>query len=482
MNINEAELSITRVVGERGDVSNGGETEDHNLIVVGMAGSNASLTLYDKGEYLDFTQADEMGDWAKSLSSLSTGFHELTAKTSNGESTSNAWSFTIVSAAVRPDISHVQDLRGNLIENGGTTQDTIVILFGTAQDSIVEILDDTTSWGTAQVDGNNIWSKRLAGIEIGEHRFTARNTSDGLASLPWVLTVESANTAPVIVRVQDSNNQDITNGGSTEDTSIVLSGTAMASATIEVLDETTSWGTVPVSLSGRWSKPLAGLEFGLHRFRAKEVSSQLESLPWQLTVVNDPLVIDTSPMRLDGFSIYMGWPRTDNDSPGNTQVRRPTGGSGVYSYSSGNTAIARVDANGKVWGVGWGETTVSVSDEKSNVVTFPVFVTNVYELRHSSSQYTHAQAVRYFETLSSRYIAYEQRAQDEMVRLYQRPYVYLDQHYWCPVHEGCGGGLGLCFLYPEQSLGCADPNLIYDMLILAEIGTAVEPNVMRFRG
>ena len=482
MNINKADLSIIRVVGEHGEVSNDGETEDHNFIVAGMAGGNASLTLYDRGEYIDFVQAEEMGDWAKSLRSLSAGFHELEARTSNGESTSNAWRFTVVSAAVRPAISHVQDLRGNLIENGGTTQDTIVTLFGTAQDSLVEILDDTTSWGTAQVDGNKIWNKRLAGIEIGEHRFMARNADDGLESLPWLLTVESATTAPVIVRAQDSNNQDITDGGSTEDTSIVLSGAAMANATIEVLDETTSWGTVPVSLSGSWSKALAGLEFGLHRFRAKEVSSQLESLPWQLTVVNDPLVIDTSPLHLDGFSIYMRWPRTDNDSPGNTQVRRPTGGSGVYRYSSGNTAVAQVDANGKVRGVGWGETTVSVSDEQSNVVTFPVFVTNVYELRHASLQYTHAQAVRYFESLSSRYLAYEQRAQDEMVRLYQRPFVYLDQHYWCPVHEGCGGGMALCFLYPEQSLGCADPNLMYDFLVLAEIGTAVDPKVKCFRG
>lgn len=480
MNINEADLSITRVVGERGDVSNGGETEDHNFIVAGMAGGNTSLTLYDRGEYIDFVQAEEMGDWAKSLSSLSTGFHELTAKTSNGESTSNAWRFTIVSASVGPDISHVQDLRGNLIENGGTTQDTIVTLFGTAQDSIVEILDDTTSWGTAAVDGNNIWNKRLAGIEIGEHRFTAINTSDGLESLAWVLTVESANTAPVIIRVQDSNNQDITNGGSTEDTSIVLSGTAMASATLEVLDETTSWGTVPVSLSGSWSKSLAGLEFGLHRFRAKEVSSQLESLPWQLTVVNDPLVIDTSPMRLDGFSIYMDWPRTDNDSPGNTQVRRPTGGSGSYRYLSSNTAIAQVDSQGKVRGVGWGEAVISVTDEKSDVVSFLVVVTNVYVLVHSPHTYTHAEAVAYFESLSFHFEAYDQRAQDEMVRLYQKPFPLLVNHYWCPVSSGCGGGLALSFVYPQQDLGCADPNLAYEVLMIAGVGKVLGADVLVF--
>lgn len=482
MNINQDKPSITQVLGDHGEVDDGGTTEDRNFVVVGIARSNMTLTIYDGENRIDFVQAEEGGDWAKKLQEpMAEGFHELTARAVEDELVSEPWTFTIVTATARPVISHVQDSRGNPIADNGSTQDTIVTLFGTADEPLVEILDENRSWGTAQVAGNQTWNKRLAGLELGSHRFTAKNSIDGQQSPPWSLNVESTDVAPEILRVRDSEGRDIVDGGITEDTDISLSGTAEANSTVEILDEITSWGTTQATLSGTWSKSLRGLESGFHRFRAREVISQLESPPWEFTVINNPLLIDTSPMRLDGFSIYMGWARTENDSPGNTQIRRPTGGRAPYSYSSSNSAIAQVDSDGKVRGVGCGDAIIVVTDQSSRVVSFPVVVTNVYVLLHTATPRTHVQAVEMFEAMGSEYKAYEQRPHDEMVRLYQRPFPFMEQHYWCPVWPGCGTGLALNFEYPEQELGCADPDLRYEVLLLIESGKQKDANFVFFK-
>ncbi|MCD5970230.1 hypothetical protein [Pseudomonas quasicaspiana] len=482
MTISKEELKITQVLGENGLVSNDGVTRDTDLVVSGTATSNASLNLYDQLQYIGFVRSQEMGDWAKLLEGISTGFHSLTVAVSSEDPVmSEAYRFTIATTAVRPEIIRSQDSSGRPIEEGGFTQDTFVTLFGTSEDSMVEILDNSISWGTAQVDGDS-WSKQLAGLDVGRHQFTARNMSDEAESLPWSFTVLSVEIYPEISRVVDSQGKDIADGGSTEDTNVTLYGTAEPNSRVEVLDETVSWGTAQVSINGTWTKPLAGLAIGTHRFKARSVSSQLESRVWVFTVaVDDPLVIDTSPMRLDGFSIYMGWARTENDSPGNTQIRRPTGGREPYSYSSSDPAIAQVDSEGKVQGIGWGDAIISVTDQKFRVVSFSVTVTNVYVLLHTATPRTHVQAVEMFESLGSEYKAYEQRAHDEMVRLYQKPFPFMDQHYWCPVSSGCGSGLALSFVYPEQELGCADPDLQYEVLLLIESGKQKGANFVFFK-
>lgn len=457
---------INNVLGESGTVPNGGTTQDTELVVAGVARGNAHLDIYDGVQKIDFVQAEELGDWAKSLHSLAGGYHELTAHTADNDFVSDPWTFTIVAELEQPDITHVQDSAGRPIANNGATEDTIVTLFGHAKEPMVEVLDETRSWGTAQVASNETWNKRLAGLEVGRHEFTAKHMVNEQVSLPWSFTVISSVSPPEILRVRDSVGNDIANGGITEDTEISLSGTAKENSTVEVLDEDTSWGTTQAALSGSWVKTLAGLDVGLHLFMAKEVVSQLESNRWAFTVqAEDPLVIDTSPMRLDGFSIYMAWPRTDNDSPGNTGVRRPTGGSPPYSYSSSNTAIAQVDSNGKVRGVGWGDAVISVTDQKSNAVSFTVMVTNVYQVTYFPRLCTHPEAVATFNSLTGAEV-FDQRAFDELVRLYRKPFPDLQSHYWCPVPSGCGGGLGLSFLYPQQYLGCADPNLEYFFLVM----------------
>lgn len=482
MTITENEPEIVLILGARGLVPREGVTLDTHLIVSGTATSNVSLNLYDHLQYIDFVHAQEGGDWAKQLEPMSFGFHSLTAAQSSSDPQMSApYRFTIEATAVLPEITLVRDSSGEFIADGGFTQDTFVTLFGTSEDRMVEIRDDSISWGTAQVDGNS-WSKPLAGLDVGSHQFTARNMSDEAESLPWSFTVLSVEIYPEISRVVDSQGKDIADGGSTEDTSVTLSGTAEPNSRIEVLDETISWGTAQVSINGTWTKPLAGLAIGTHRFKARSISTQLESQPWVFTVrVDDPLVIDTSPMRLDGFSIYMyTWPRTENDSPGNTQVRRPISGSEPYSYSSSNPAIAQVDSDGKVQGIGWGDAIISVTDQKFRVVSFSVTVTNVYVLLHTATPRTHVQAVEMFESMGSEYKAYEQRAHDEMVRLYQKPFPFMDQHYWCPVSSGCGSGLALSFLYPEQELGCADPDLQYEVLLLIESGKQKDANFVLF--
>lgn len=483
MAINEDKPEIIQVLDERGRVPREGVTRDVDVVVSGTSGSNVSLNLYDNLNYVDFVHTQEGGEWTMRLDGLSMGMHSLTASQSSADLMSAEYRFFVVDAiGNRPEITLVRDSSGGIIPDGGFTQDTFVTLQGTSEDVIVEILDQTTSWGTARIEQNNAWHKPLAGLEAGLHAFIARNMSDHAESLPRSFTVVSVETSPDISRVRDSEGTDITNGGFTEDTSVTLSGTAEPNIRVEVLDDNISWGTAQVSISGTWTKPLAGLALGNHRFRARSMSSQLESIPWEFTVrEDDPLVIDTSPMHLDGFTIWMsGGVRTGNESPGNTERRQPTGGVGPYTYSTSDFTTAEVDSSGKVRGRGWGEAIISVTDQESSVVTFSVIVTNVYMPAHSPYAHPHSEAMQVLESAGSRYKAFDQHAYDELVRVYQRPFVDLE-NYWCPVVDGCGNGLALIFRYPEQELGCADPNLEYQVLMIRQKGTLpYEPEIVLF--
>ncbi len=100
----------------------------------------------------------------------------------------------------------------------------------------------------------------------------------------------------------------------------------------------------------------------------------------ELTFIQ-PFKIAQDTMMLTGLSIKANWPKTTGlESVGNSGSRTPTGGVGKLTYSSTKPSVASVNAQGLVVGNGWGNATIEVRDQAGNMVSYPVYVSNVYNL------------------------------------------------------------------------------------------------------
>ncbi|MDB0578881.1 Ig-like domain-containing protein, partial [Ralstonia solanacearum] len=146
---------------------------------------------------------------------------------------------------------------------GGSTNDANPTLTGMAEaNSTVSIFDGTTLLGTTTADASGNWTfTPTTALTDGSHSLTATATDAagnvGTASSAFTLTVDTAAPiAPVISTVTDDVapvTGTITDGGSTNDATPTLTGTAEANSTINVFDGTTLLGTTTADASGNWT-------------------------------------------------------------------------------------------------------------------------------------------------------------------------------------------------------------------------------------
>ncbi|WP_210557004.1 MULTISPECIES: hypothetical protein [unclassified Pseudomonas] len=95
---------------------------------------------------------------------------------------------------VRPEITRVEDSKGNEVLPGGTTGDTSITLEGTAAvGQEVEIFDGATSTGKKpKADDKGIWTVELTGLTRTKHVFKAKALyGSGTESGEWSVTVDA---------------------------------------------------------------------------------------------------------------------------------------------------------------------------------------------------------------------------------------------------------------------------------------------------
>jgi YVTN family beta-propeller protein len=95
---------------------------------------------------------------------------------------------------VRPEITRVEDSKGNEILPGGTTGDTSITLEGTAAvGQEVEIFDGATSTGKKpKADDKGIWTVELTGLTTTTHLFKAKALyGSGAESEVWTVIIEN---------------------------------------------------------------------------------------------------------------------------------------------------------------------------------------------------------------------------------------------------------------------------------------------------
>jgi hypothetical protein len=279
----DAKPTIDRVQDSQGEVSNGGTVDTH-LTVSGTASANQMVALFDGQTALGTAVVNTAGAWTFDLTGLTIGAHSVTAKANYGSSQVSApRTFRTLTEAI-PVIASVRDSHGE-VSNDGTTSDTSVLIAGIASaGQVVEVFDGQTSKGRATAGNGGAWILNLNGLITGPHSLTAKALyGNGLVSAPRTFTV-LAGTRPVIVSVQDSQGE-VTQGGSTFDTRVTLSGTAVGTQMVMIYDAQTSKGLAIVNANGGWSLGLTGLTPGPHSLTAKALQGTGEvSLPRTFTI------------------------------------------------------------------------------------------------------------------------------------------------------------------------------------------------------
>ena len=100
------------------------------------------------------------------------------------------------------------------------------------------------------------------------------------------------------------------------------------------------------------------------------------------SIASKPLSIDTSPMILSGWHFTTTGAVQVADFPGAASTREPEGGVAPYYYSLTyqNYPAAVIDSTGKVRSRRNGSTRVTVTDSAGSVVSYPVIVSNCWEV------------------------------------------------------------------------------------------------------
>jgi len=282
----------------------------------------------------------------------------------------------------------------------------------------------------------------------------------------FVVRTYTVKSTPTITWLRGSpSGQDIAPDGFTRETSVTLSGTASKGQQVDVLDgEDTKGQPIADAVTGIWTQTIDELSVARHSLTARAMDAGgATSKAWVFTVIGE-LSIDRQQMNLNGLSVKMpDWPKTGEDSIGNTQVRQPTGGLAPYFYASSNQDIASVNTEGKVTGNRNGVVTITVSDSAGAAVSYTVAVTNVYRLRIHEQHVTALQAVEWKDSLADSSIFHDAHVYD-LHRVYGNPLPYQDVLWLC-VSSGCNPPNFPYFL-DHIGIGCRNGLLEYSAVCI----------------
>lgn len=185
---------------------------------------------------------------------------------------------------------------------------------------------------------------------------------------------------------------------STNDPSLMRTGTAMANYEVEIFDGNTSRGKATADASGEWTLPITGLAVGLHALKARLLNGNGEESEVRSFTVAAPLDFDDSPVTLQ-TTLYMitrdaQAPALPTFPAGSTITRTASGGQPPYDYSSSNASVAEVTGNGLVSPRGNGVATITVRDNTGQSKNYTVTVSNVWTAEYIGS-FIHRGAVEY---------------------------------------------------------------------------------------
>ena len=312
--------SATDDVGTiRGDLSNGGTTDDANPTFNGSAEPGSRVDIYDNGEHIGSTIADDNGAWQFTPTTpLPEGEHHITttATDETGNTGPESDDFVLVTDYTPPvassdvlNITSVMDdvggRQGN-VASGEITDDSKPVINGIGEAGSTVFVYSTDAngkhlLGSAVVDSEGNWTLALdTPLVEGLNQLTLEtqdavgNRVVGEAPSYDITVLIPVSTEPSINSVVDNAEPHVgpmQKGETTNDTTPTLSGSAAPGDVVSILDNGKVIGTVKADSSGKWSfTPDTALADGQHTFTVTATDAAGNAR----TSGSFPIVIDTA--------------------------------------------------------------------------------------------------------------------------------------------------------------------------------------------
>lgn len=357
-----------------GVVANGGSTNETHPTISGTGEAGATITLYNGSTQIGTAVVNTLGNWSFTpTTALTAGSWNITATATdlagNTGPASAVRSFIVdTTAPDAPAITTVFDDQGTVTGNltsGSVTDDARPAISGTSEaNAVIKIYDNGSLLATVTANGSGAWNYTpTVDMTQGSHILTATATDaagnvsaasgsftfvlDSLAPQIPVITSLTDDVAPVIGQV--------ISGGSTNDKTPTLSGTAEAGATVKIYDGAALVGTATANASGVWSVTTSTLADGPHSLTATatdlagNVSSA--SLPFAVTIDTAAPVLPVLTSVVDDVTggvvgaLTSGQLTNDNQPTLNGTAEA---GSTISVYD-GSTLLGTTVATGGVW-------------------------------------------------------------------------------------------------------------------------------------
>ena len=310
--------SVTDNAGDqKGPLLSGSVTDDERPVLRGTAEAGSTVTIYDNGVAIGTATANlTTGAWRFTPAlPLTDGLHSITVvaqdAAGNRSIASDPFSLNLDGrpAPAAPAITGVSDAVGAIqgaIAPNGSTDDTRPTISGTAAAGTrISVYDGNVLLGTTVAGGSGSWSFRPAtALSDGVHFFTATATSvTGNISVPTTVYEIKIDTsvpaAPTGVTVTDDVGPVtgvLASGTTTDDANPTLSGTTLANATVNILDNGVKIGSVVANNSGVWSyTPTTPLADGSHALTTQTVSLTGITGPSSAAIT---ITVDTSAVEI----------------------------------------------------------------------------------------------------------------------------------------------------------------------------------------
>jgi len=283
--------SVLDNFGEQGEVDNGGTTDDKTPTLSGTAKPFAQIAIHNQFGLVGYAYTGPDGKWTFETGPLPQGEHQFKVISDGVES--DPFLVNIVTGpASRPVIDSVFDNFGEQgeVPNGGTTDDRTPILSGTASPNrLVEIHNQFGRIGYAFTDHDGKWTFSVPS-EMKPREYQFKVISDGVESDPFLVNIVTPPPPkPVIESVFDNFGEqgEVANGGTTDDKTPILSGTASPNGLVEIHNQFGRIGYAFTDHDGKWTFPVTvELTEGEHQF--KIISKGVESEPFRIRVEEPP--------------------------------------------------------------------------------------------------------------------------------------------------------------------------------------------------
>ncbi|MDF7652135.1 Ig-like domain-containing protein, partial [Erwiniaceae bacterium L1_54_3] len=356
-----------------------GVTNDSSPLLTGVGEPGAIVKVYDGTTLLGTAIVGSNSNWSFSSPALGEGSHSLTTTVTDaaGNVSQPSAAITFSVDTVAPAASSILvGANSGALTSGATTDDNTLDLSGQSEaNAVIRVYDGTVLLGSAVADTNGAWTFSTAALTNGNHSLTVTATDVagnlGPATSPFVVNVEAGLPAATLTLevTDDSGNTlvALADGDSTQDTTPVLSGLAIANAVVTLYDGTTVLGTAVADANGQWNFTPTALPDGAHAFQSS--FNDAGGIPVLSPVIT--VTIDTiAPAPASGIGLTNG----DGDpipSGGATNDTSPVlSGSAepgsTVTITDGTTVLgtATVDENG-----GWTFTTPPLTEGNHDITT-----------------------------------------------------------------------------------------------------------------